>query len=130
MQTFERMNDGVLLSLKVGGETIRVTPGHPFWVVEGEELESRPWPEHVGSPVEVSQLPGRWGDAGELRVGDVLYLKSGELAPIQEIEVEEAWEKVYNFQVEELECYAVGGGQVLVHNTSNSIFGTAAARIQ
>jgi hypothetical protein len=118
LQTFERMNDGVLLSLKVAREEIRVTPGHPFWVVEGQDLQSRPWPAHVGAPLAVSQLPGRWVDAGELRVGDVLYLKSGALEAIEQIERHEVWEKVYNFQVEELECYAVGACEVLVHNAS------------
>jgi RHS repeat-associated protein len=121
LQTFERMNDGVLLSLKVAGEEIRVTPGHPFWVVQGEDLESRPWPAHVGPPLVSAQLPGRWVDAGELRVGDVLYFKSGEMKPIEQIERQEVWEKVYNFQVEELECYAVGSGQVLVHNVSAEV---------
>jgi hypothetical protein len=121
LQTFERMNDGVLLSLKVAGEEIRVTPGHPFWVVEGQDLQSRPWPSHVGTPLAASQLPGRWVDAGELRLGDVLYLKSGALEAIDQIERHEVWEKVYNLQIEELECYAVGSSQVLVHNSSTNL---------
>ncbi len=75
-------------------------------------------PEHVPIPPWQAKVPGRWVNAGDLRVGDVLYLKSGTLAPIEELTLREVRETVYNFQVEELESYAVGTGAVLVHNTS------------
>ena len=64
-------------------------------------------------------VQGRWVDAGELRVGDVLYLKNGELPEIEQILVLEGGQQVYNFHVEELASYAVGAGWVLVHNGSN-----------
>ena len=118
LQTFERVNDQDLLSIKIGDETIQVTPGHPFWVVRGEDLESRPWPEHAGVRLANAALQGRWVDAGELRIGDVLYLKNGELPEIKEILVLEGGQQVYNFHVEELASYAVGEGWVLVHNSS------------
>ena len=118
LQTFERVNDQDLLSIKIGDETIQVTPGHPFWVVRGEDLESRPWPEHAGERVMNAALQGRWVDAGDLRVGDVLYLKNGESREIGEIQVLEGGQQVYNFHVEELANYAVGEGCVLVHNAS------------
>ena len=120
LQTFERVNDQDLLSIKIGDETIQVTPGHPFWVVRGEDLESRPWPEHAGVRLANAALQGRWVDAGELRVGDVLYLKNGELPEIKEILVLEGGQQVYNFQVEELATFGVGARWVLVHNSSDS----------
>ena len=110
LQTFERVNDQDLLAIKIGDETIQVTPGHPFWVVRGEDLESRPWPEHAGERLANAALTGRWVDAGDLRVGDVLYLKNGELREIEEILVLEGGQQVYNFHVEELASYAVGEG--------------------
>ena len=68
LQTFERVNDQDLLSIKIGNETIQVTPGHPFWVVRGEDLESRPWPEHAGERFANAALTGRWVDAGDLEL--------------------------------------------------------------
>src|SRR5262249_48728084 len=118
MQTFQRVNDGERLALKVGDETIEGTPGHPFWVVQGEELGAGPWPEHVGERVADAAILGRWVYAGDLRVGDVLYLRGGELRAIEEIQVLDGGERVYNFRVEELASYAVGVTQVLVHNDS------------
>ena len=60
--------------------------------------------------------PGRWVDAGNLRVGDVLLLKPERRATITQLSVRHVRQKVYNFQVEGLHTYAVGTGQVLVHN--------------
>ncbi len=65
---------------------------------------------------EGAKIPGRWVDAGDLQVGDVLLLKSGEQAPVTRLAVRQVQQRVYNFQVEELHCYAVGAGEVLVHN--------------
>ena len=53
-----------------------------------------------------------------LQVGDVLYLKNGELREIEEIQVLDGGQQVYNFHVEELASYAVGSSSVLVHNSS------------
>jgi len=57
-------------------------------------------------------------DAIDLRVGDVLLLRSGEQAAITALVVRHARLPVYNFHVEELHCYAVGHAQILVHNNS------------
>ena len=118
METFTRLNDGDLLSLKYRDGAIQVTPGHPFWVVRGSDLESRPWPAHAGERLADAAIPGRWVDAGDLRVGDAPYLRGGEERLIEEIQVLAGGQRVYNFRVEELACYGVGSAEVLVHNTS------------
>jgi hypothetical protein len=64
---------------------------------------------------------GRWVDAIDLRVGDVLLLRSGEQAAIISLVIRHARLPVYNFHVEELHCYAVGHVQVLVHNNSEEV---------
>lgn len=63
-----------------------------------------------------AQVPGRWADAGNLRVGDVVLLKPERRATISRLSVRQARQEVYNFQVEEVHTYAVGMSQVLVHN--------------
>ncbi len=59
-----------------GEETIRATPGHPYWVIEGEGLDERPKGEHIQaieSDLEGSPVPGRWVDAGDLRRATCCY---------------------------------------------------------
>ncbi len=100
-------------------EVIEATLGHPFWVIEGESLAERPRPEHSPKAPATSCLAGRWVDAGDLQVGDVLLLKHSRRAAVTQLAVREANEKVYNIKVEELHCYAVGESPILVHNNSS-----------
>ncbi|MEX0979043.1 MAG: polymorphic toxin-type HINT domain-containing protein, partial [Pirellulales bacterium] len=62
--------------------------------------------------------PGRWVDAGDVRVDDVLLLMDGRRIAVDEIQVRQVAQKVYNFQVAALHNYAVGPERVLVHNNS------------
>ena len=117
-ETYQHEHDGDMVAVSVAGEEIESTGHHPWWVVRGEALGRRPQPEHVpGNPVGFHG-EGRWVDAIDLRVGDVLLLRSGEQAPISRLSVRGARQLMYNFHVEELECYAVGNQEVLVHNNS------------
>jgi len=103
-------------------EIIESTTGHPFWVIEGEDLDSRPRPEHiVGAQVPTSIVPGRWVDSHDLRPSDVLFLKNRK--PVRIVDVSSrSWSgSVYNFAVGDLSCYAVGLSQVLFHNDCNTI---------
>jgi hypothetical protein len=104
----------------VAGRRIDSTYHHPYWVIEGEELEARPRPEHIQAAFEPGAvLPGRWVDAGDLRRGDVLLLKDGRRPAVEAIGIRQAAEKIYNFQVADLHNYAVGAYAVLVHNNCN-----------
>jgi len=71
---------------------------------------------HLAPEPEGATTPGRWVDAGDLRVGDELMLLDGRIAPVREIELHPFDGVVYNFEVHELHCYAVGEDGVLVHN--------------
>jgi hypothetical protein len=119
----------------VAGEVIESTGHHPWWVVRGEDLRSRPQPDHVPFNPDGYHGEGRWVDAIDLRAGDVLLLRSGEEAAITGLVVRHARLPVYNFHVEELHCYAVGHAQILVHNNSylvnnKSIAGKSPSRIR
>ena len=107
-----------MVAVTVAGEVIESTGHHPWWVVRGEALGERPQPEHVPGNPAAYRGEGRWVDAIDLRVGDVLLLRSGEQAPVTSLVVRHARLPVYNFQVEDLHCYAVGHAQILVHNNS------------
>jgi hypothetical protein len=55
-------------------------------------------------------------DATDLQVGDVLLLRGGRTGRVSGKIVTQVCTPVCNFGVEELECYAVGTSQILVHN--------------
>jgi hypothetical protein len=102
----------------VAGEVIEATPGHPFWVIEGEGLMTRPLPEHCPKAPGNSKVPGRWVDAGYLQIADRVLLKKGKSSEILCVATRQVKEVVYNLQVKDLHCYAVGANQILVHNNS------------
>src|SRR5579875_1109722 len=87
---------------------------------------SPPEPAHVAAREPADETPGRWVDARDLRVGDLLLRRTGELARVQGIGIRDARMAVYNLRVAELHNYAVGEGQILAHNPTDC--DTAAAR--
>lgn len=134
VETYENEYVGEKIRIKVQGDWIESTRHHPVWVIAGTNLENRPRPEHVKRADEDGVGgEGRWVDACDLEVGDVLLLKPDSIAfssntagraSVDAIEVEFVAAKVYNFQVEGLHNYAVGYWQVLVHNNAPCIIVT------
>lgn len=84
-----------LIHVKVGSETISVTPEHPFYVAKKGFVE-----------------------AAKLRAGDVLYTVSGEYVVVEQVqhEILESPIKVYNFRVADNHTYFVGNTGIGVHN--------------
>ena len=91
---------------------------HPYFVVSGESLAQRPRLEHLAQVPEGATTPGRWVDAVDLRAGDELLLRDGRIEPVVQLRVYAFFGLVYNFEVEDLHCYAVGHSSVLVHNNN------------
>jgi len=59
--------DGPLVTLDIGVGEVTATAYHPFWVVEGQDLESRPALRHVDvSEDRGESLPGRWVNSHDL----------------------------------------------------------------
>ena len=117
VETYSRDHDGTLVKVFVAGGAIESTYHHPYWVVEGQDLAERPEPDHVrAATVRDAIVPGRWVDAGDLRIDDVLLLQDGGRLPITEIILRQATCRVYNLAVEGLRNYAVGLNSVLAHN--------------
>ncbi|WP_165073864.1 RHS repeat-associated core domain-containing protein [Paludisphaera rhizosphaerae] len=123
LQTFRTLYEGHSVSVTVAAEaeeTVDATLLHPFWVIRGEALDDRPRRDHLPAAPDGSTTPGRWVDAGDLRVGDELLLRDGRVVPVRGVRIEPYHDDVYNFHVDELECYAVGWNGVLVHNTNGA----------
>ncbi|HEX7957374.1 MAG TPA: RHS repeat-associated core domain-containing protein, partial [Pyrinomonadaceae bacterium] len=86
-------NAGEEVLVGAGGEVIRTTPEHRFWV-EGEG----------------------WVEAASLRRGDVLVSAGGEPVEVSGVGRRPAGRLVYNFEVETAHTYFVSRAGVLVHN--------------
>jgi hypothetical protein len=72
--------------LHVGGQVIRTTDEHPFWV-DGQG----------------------WTAARDLVAGDRILGRDGETATVEEVFATGVWETVYNFRVAEYHTYFIGG---------------------
>ena len=87
-----------LVDVRVAGDTLTATDGHPFWV-DGQ---------------------GRWVDAGDLDPGDRLLLADGSTAAVSAVGVRVAVMRVHNLTIEGIHTYyvEVAGEHVLAHNQS------------
>jgi RHS repeat-associated protein len=115
---FRRPYQAELVLITVAGETIESTYRHVYWVSAGEDLLDRPRLAHLPSAPEGATTPGRWVDAVDVRVGDGMLLRDGRTAAVQSVQCRPLRGDVYNLEVDDLHCYAVGGAGVLVHNVS------------
>ncbi|WP_236622194.1 RHS repeat-associated core domain-containing protein [Novipirellula maiorica] len=116
---------GKRVKLSVGETHIECTAYHPFWVVAGEDLASRPVPRELckGEDEGLGTV-GRWVNSHDLRVGDQVMSPSGEISTIEIVEVNDVENfSVCNLTVEKTHVYTVGNSQVVVHNTSGSSIG-------
>jgi hypothetical protein len=92
------VNFTTILNLHVGGQVIRTSAEHPFYV------------RHKG-----------WLPAHELQVGDLLSSHDGRWLPVEDVLDTGEYEAVYNMRVEDFHTYFVGteewGFCVWAHNT-------------
>jgi hypothetical protein len=88
---------GRIMNLHAGGQVIRTTAEHPFWV------------QGLG-----------WVSAEGLRPGDLLRSRDGESVPVEEVYDTGEYETLYNLQIADYHTYFVGydewGFSVWAHN--------------
>jgi hypothetical protein len=119
-QRMDSMYDGPLVTIETAPSTIQTTVYHPFWVVEGRDLEERSLPRELPpGEDEGGALPGRWVNSHELRAGDVIFTRGGRRQRITRVEQRyDGPMQVCNLTVEDDHTFAVGRDGVLVHNVS------------
>ena len=122
---------GNVLTIETDDTSIECTEGHPFWVVDGENLASRPTPKELADDEDQNRsLEGRWVNSDDLRTGDTLVGKDGSHYVVGRItQRDETAFPVSNLTVRELHNYAVGRRSLLVHNT-NELCEKAIATLQ
>jgi RHS repeat-associated protein len=119
VEVYRLLHEGPMATLRVRGETLRATGGHPFWVVRGEGLAERPKPVRIAAHEAGGRQEGRWVLARDLRAGDKVLLRHDAVVALESMRLDEVEEQVYNFHVAELQNYAVGECGALVHNTND-----------
>jgi RHS repeat-associated protein len=117
LHTYHLDYSGRVAAVTVAGEVIEATYKHPVWVARGAGLDDRPRLDHLPDVPAGATVAGRWVDAGDLRAGDVVLLRDG-LVTVEAVRVDPFVGRVYNFEVDDLHCYAVGQAGVLVHNNN------------
>jgi hypothetical protein len=105
-----------MATIQVGEDAIEATTTHPFWVISGESLETRPPARVREGGNQASTENGRWVAAGELRSGDVLLSHDGRPMTVASTEVGERKVRIHNLLVDRLNNYAVGNAGFLVNN--------------
>ena len=113
--------NGPLVTLDLGIDEVTATAFHPFWVVEGEDLEARPELRNVAvSDERGGFLAGRWVNSQDVREGDVVFLRGSGPLKVRRVSTRNERTAVCNLTVRGLHTFVVGKSQVLVHNTSGS----------
>jgi hypothetical protein len=92
--------EGDMVAIRMGQNAIQAAGKHPFFVLRGSRLASRPPPWDI--PIEEQRTNGgdRWVEARDLRVGDVLKDKGSEGLIITGLSSRHEKTEVYNLEVE------------------------------
>ena len=123
VQTHVNVVNDRFVTIRFGNDSIESTSGHPYWVIEGDNLEDRRFEtlDHECKPS--NMIRGRWVQAIDLRPGDLLLMSTGKTDLVSSLIVAEKIDTVYNFEVEDCHNYSVGHAGVLVHNGGGAAFG-------
>ena len=105
-----------MITIRMGEDTIEATWNHPFFVVRGGDLETRRVPVDLPAGEAVSTVHGRWVEARDIRVGDVLIVRSGANATVTGTSSRKVTGEVYFLEIEGFHNHAVGQQGTLVHN--------------
>ena len=105
-----------IITIRVGDEIVEATGNHPFFVLEGDSLSSRPRPMDLPAGEPLSMDFGRWVEARDMEVGDILLGKNGRSIRVSQKKAREESIDVYNLQVDDYHNYCVGSFGILVHN--------------
>jgi len=108
--------EGDMITIQAGGINLQATGNHPFYVLHGESLALRPQPHDVPKGQRGMTKKGRWVEARNLRVGDVLKDRNGEGLIVTDLSNRFEKTAVYNLSVKDCNNYVVHQKGILVHN--------------
>ncbi|PJZ78548.1 polymorphic toxin-type HINT domain-containing protein [Leptospira neocaledonica] len=108
-KTFVRQTETIFKVIFVDGTMLETTWNHPFRRLKAEFKDQ-------DYRIENSE----WKEAKDLQSGDITITANGEILEIEEIIIENRFETVYNFVVDDFHTYFVGEIGVWVHNQDYS----------
>ncbi|MDR2761491.1 MAG: hypothetical protein LBB88_02685, partial [Planctomycetaceae bacterium] len=76
LEIFRTQYDGDIVTINIDDDIIHATGGHPFWVIEGVDLEDRPVCDCLPDCDQKTTPNGRWVYARDLQIGDVVQSRS------------------------------------------------------
>jgi ankyrin repeat protein len=124
--------EGDMISIQVDHNTIRATGNHPFYVLRGDRLASRPLARDIPKEELREGGSGHWVEARDLKKGDLLQNRIGDCLSISSLSRRNEKIEVYNLSIEGSHNYAVYRKGILVHNKGVSsrsphvtVYGTA-----
>ena len=108
--------EGDIITIQMDSCRIEATGNHPFFVLSGSKLASRPLPAEVRKEEQEMAGTGRWVEARDLKTRDVLKsINGGEMIITRLLSRNEKTE-VYHLVIEGYHNYSVGQAGILVHN--------------
>jgi len=107
---------GDVITIVVGGDKIKATGNHPFWVASGDHLDTRPVVKDVPIHEQGTTNNGRWVEARDLRVGDTLLRNNENTVKVDNVDLYKDHMSVHNLEISMIHNYSVGSIGVLVHN--------------
>ena len=116
--SLQKLYSGDIITVTASDEEIKATGNHPFGVVSGESLATRPAAEHVYAHEKTITSKSRRVVARHLKACDTVLTKTAGPQKISKLTVEIKNTKVYNFSVKDFHCYSVTKSKILVHNSN------------
>jgi hypothetical protein len=112
----------VLVTIELDSGEVTATAYHPFWVIQGLDLDNRPPVSHLLPNEDRGQsLPGRWVNSHELMERDIVFIRDGGPTSIRRVAHRQVNISVCNLTIRGLHTFCVGTTQVLVHNESGTV---------
>ena len=108
--------EGDMITIRTGAATLEATGNHPFCVLRGRRLASRPVSGEIPPAEQRPAGGGRWVEARDLREGDVLLSRVGREAIITGLSSERQRREVYFLEIQGRHNFAVHREGILVHN--------------
>jgi hypothetical protein len=108
--------EGDIISIQMDSDKIEATGNHPFFVLSGDRLDSRPVPAEVREEELEPEFHGRWVEARDLKTGDVLKSFNDNELTITNLMSRNEKAEVYHLVIESIHNYTVGQAGLLVHN--------------
>jgi len=107
---------GDIVTLKAGEEVMKVTAGHPFFVISGHDLAGRMVPAGFSVGEAAFTGNGRWVEAESLQPGDLLLGADGSEIEVKSTAIEYRQVQVYHVEMTGPHTYMVTERGIVVHN--------------